>query len=78
MKLKATCTIKTLQKLKNIVTKKSGIEIIYLEKEMFNNYLYMKMQKNGETPSGLWIHESIPKYTHRIEMKIGQFIAWVA
>jgi hypothetical protein len=31
---------------------------------------------SGETPSVLWIHEIIPKYTHRIGMKIGQFIAW--
>jgi hypothetical protein len=31
---------------------------------------------SGETPSGLWIHESNPKYTYRIEMKIGKFIAW--
>jgi hypothetical protein len=33
---------------------------------------------SGETPSILivWTHESILKYTRRIEMKIGQFIAW--
>jgi hypothetical protein len=32
---------------------------------------------SGEAPSVLWIHESTPKYTHRIEMNIGQFIAWL-
>jgi hypothetical protein len=27
-------------------------------------------------PSVLWVPESNPKYTHRIDMQIGQFIAW--
>jgi hypothetical protein len=44
---------------------------------MFNHYLYIRrMYISGETPSVLWIHESIRKYTQRIEMKIGQFIVW--
>ena len=25
----------------------------------------------------LWIHESSPKYTYRIDMKIGHFVAWL-
>jgi len=33
---------------------------------------------SGETPSVLWIHESNPKYIHRIGIKIGQFICVVA
>jgi hypothetical protein len=32
---------------------------------------------SGETPSVLWIHGSNPKYTDTIEIKIGQFIAWL-
>jgi len=30
---------------------------------------------NGEMPSVLWIHESNPKYFHRIDTKIGNFMA---
>ena len=30
---------------------------------------------SGETPSVLRIHESNPKYTHKIEIKIEKFLA---
>jgi hypothetical protein len=32
---------------------------------------------SGEMPSVLWLHESIPKYTKRIEINIGKFLAWL-
>ena len=41
-----------------MVTKKRETELIYLEKEIFNNYLYVRMYKSGETPLVLWIHET--------------------
>jgi hypothetical protein len=75
MKLKVTCTSKTLQKWKNIVTKESENEIVYLEKEIVQKLLVNKNVKKWRDTVGLWIHESIPKCTHRIEMKIGQFIS---
>jgi hypothetical protein len=60
-----------------MVPKKSEIELIYVAKVIFNLYLYIRrMYKSGETPSVLRVHESIPKYIHRIEIKIGRFIAW--
>ena len=34
------------------------------------------MYMSGEKTSVLWIRESNPKYTHRIDMNIGHFVAW--
>ena len=52
-----------IQKWKNVVAKKLETELNYLKEKMFNNYLYIRMHKSGETPSVLWMHESIPKET---------------
>jgi len=49
---------------------------MYLGKQRFNRYWHIRrMYVSVQTPSVLWTHEMNPKYTHRIDMKIGHFIA---